>query len=618
MRRLGLMLLFLGSGAGLVGVRADAQPVSITPTGINGVINVLAYGAVGDGATDDTQAINAALQAAAGTGATVMLGPTRSNRWVVSSTLKVLTKEVFQGQCGSGRGLGAPGDPIQGSVLLWKGGDDTTVVSFHDVNRSALRCMTIENDNTSLTNLTAILYDSDNNPPSSFNWFEKFYVKGAHIGFACGLTSAQPTYCVGTILGYTGSSTMGGNFFTGLTGGVGLVPAGTVVTQPASGASTTTSSQVALPVVQLKVASLNGFTSNGTIVVGPPTVPGCTEADTVRIQDFAMLGSNSATNADEGIHVNSANCLQASLIDTGNFQGEHIAVHIVNTNGGLRLSSMYAGHTGSDTGAVFLQVDPTVVSSPELRNLETEGNFAYSVHDTACNSYAGSPGSPTWIGNFFNHRVLADGCETITSIGNNNGIGQMTASGTTQVVSINEARWFLGFGQPVMCTGFQASPAEFFGCTGGNGFTRMGTAVLQQPSNPAGPATTTAADVWLPSAVIPVVPAAGFGPGPTTIYLGTPSLSTWANGTLLTNYVGGNYLADACAGTAQLAPSTGTTTVTTTCLAGATVIGVAEITSGTPNALGWSLTGDTLTITSASHSDTSSVAWWRLTNRSGI
>jgi len=604
-QKFGFALLDGAFGAIFACAGACAQPPAITPTGINGVVNVLAYGAVGDGHTDDTKAINAALAAAAGTGATVMLPPTTANTWVISATLTVPTKVVFQGQCGSGTGLGAPADPIQGSVLLWKGGDGTEIVSFHDVNRSALRCMTIENNNTSLTNLTGILYDSDNNPPSSFNTFEKFYVKGAHIGFACGLTSAQPAYCVGTILSYGGTSTAGGNFFTNLTGGAGIVPAGTLVTS--GSASTTTTSQVALPASRLQVASLNGFnSSNGTIVVGPPTVPGCFEADSARIQDFAMLGSNA--NGDEGIHINSANCLQATLIDTGNFQGEHIGVHIVNSNGGQRLTSLFGGHTGSDAAAAFLQFDPTVVASPDLRNIETEGNFAYAVHDTACNSFAGSPGSPTWIGNNFNHPVLADGCETITSIGNNGGIGQMTASGTTQVVSINEARWFAKFGQPVTCS--QMAPTAFGGCTGGNGIMKLGTAVLQQPSNPFGPATATAADITLPAASIPVVSTAGFVPG-ATIYLGAPVLSTWGGGVLTTDYLkAGKYLVDACAGTTML--SSGTATVTNACLFGAAVIGVAEITSGAPNALGWSLAGDALTIKSASGSDASTVAWWRL------
>jgi hypothetical protein len=608
----GFALLASTAAVMLICVDAHAQTSGVIPDGVSGVINVQLYGAQGDGTTNDHDAIQAALNAAAGTGQTVLLPATQTNMWVIKSQLTVPTKVVFQGQCGSGRGMGSA-DPIQGTVLLWEGGDKTAVVYFHDVNRSALRCMTIENNNANLKNLTGILYDSDDKPPSSYNTFEKFYVEGAHIGFACGLTTAQPTYCVGTSLNYTGTSSSGGNFFTGLAGGgsAGIVPAGTVVTQPKSNATTTTMSQVALPVAQLQVKSLDGFnSSNGTIVIGPATVPGCFEADTARIEDFGMLGSNA--NDDEGIHINSANCLQGSVIEKGSFQGMHFGVHIVNSNGGLRLLSLNGGHSGPDTSAAFLQFDPPVVSSPDLWGIETEGNFEYSVHDTACNSFAGSPGSPTWIGNAFNLQspatitVLADGCETITSIGNNAGVGDMAALGTTQVISLSEVKWTAGLGQPVTCSG-SSSGTAFSGCTGGNGFMRAGTAVTQ-PSNPAGPVTSITEPVALPAEAIQVASTTGFVPSE-TMYLGAPSVSTWNKGLLSTGQFAA---ADSCAGTVSLSPKSGTATVPHVCLQGATVVGVAEMTSTTPNALGWSLSGDTLTIRSASTSDNSTVAWWRL------
>lgn len=433
------------------GPLARGQPTAITPTGINGVVNVQAYGAKGDGSTDDTNAIQAALSAAAGTGATVLLPPTAANVWIISKTLAVPTNVVFQGQCGSGRGMGSA-DPILGSRLLWNGPDGVAMVCYHDVNRSALRCMALENRNTDVKNLIGILYDSDNKPPSSYNTFEKFYIEGAHIGFACGLPTDVAAYCVGTTLNYTGTT---GGAFSGVTGGVGLVPAGTNVSQ--SGATTTTTVQVSLPVATLPVASLAGFSATGgKLTLGLPFAAGCFEADSARIQDFGMIGTGTQDgdgNFDEGIHINSANCLQGSVIEKGSFQGEHITVHIVNSNGGLRLLSLNGGQSGNDQTAAFLQFDPPVVSSPDLTGIETEGNYQFAVHDTACNSFAGSPGSPTWIGNAFNNPVSADGCETISSIGNNAGIGQMTASGTTQVVSINEAKWGSGLGQAVTCLG---------------------------------------------------------------------------------------------------------------------------------------------------------------------
>jgi polygalacturonase len=75
-QHLGLALSVGVSAAMLLGVGAVRCQTSIAPTGINGVINVQAYGALGDGQTDDTKAIQMALSAASGTGATVMLPPT--------------------------------------------------------------------------------------------------------------------------------------------------------------------------------------------------------------------------------------------------------------------------------------------------------------------------------------------------------------------------------------------------------------------------------------------------------------------------------------------------------------------------------------------------------------
>jgi hypothetical protein len=137
--------------------------------------------------------------------------------------------------------------------------------------------------------------------------------------------------------------------------------------------------------------------------------------------------------------------------------------------------------------------------------------------------------------------------------------------------------------------------------------------IVQQPGSPT---AMISAKTPLPAKTIQVIsPPAGFDLTK-AIYVGVPVLSTWNGGLLSTNYYTGAWW---CSGTATL--SGGTVTVPlvgggavppSPCLAGATVIGVVENNSGVPNALGWSLSGNGLTIKSSDSSDSSVVSWWRL------
>lgn len=101
------------SAGSAVELRVTAQSIIDSITKYAVFINVKAYGAVGDGATDDTAAINAAITAA-GTNGTVFFP---KGTYLVSSTLQMLSGQCFLGEGGSMQGTstikkGANGDLI--------------------------------------------------------------------------------------------------------------------------------------------------------------------------------------------------------------------------------------------------------------------------------------------------------------------------------------------------------------------------------------------------------------------------------------------------------------------------------------------------------------------------
>jgi hypothetical protein len=177
-----------------------------------------------------------------------------------------------------------------------------------------------------------------------------------------------------------------------------------------------------------------------------PLTLGCYEADQLKFERYRILG-NLADLAGEGIHINSANAAQGSLISDGNIQGVNRGIHIVMTNGGLLIQS---SNMGSQVGPnpTFIQIEPTVALSPTLINDEVEaptGTNAYAVVDHACNP-GGVPGTPVWLYNMWNsYPTIVDGCESITSIGNVSTNGSINSS-AAHVLSLNEVGWNRGSG----------------------------------------------------------------------------------------------------------------------------------------------------------------------------
>ena len=172
--------------------------------------------------------------------------------------------------------------------------------------------------------------------------------------------------------------------------------------------------------------------------------PGCYEMDMANIHDCLMVGATGDTTP-EGIHVNSANALQQSVISNCAFKLENLGVHMITSNGGLRIERVIMD-SAIGTNSTLLMFEPAVASTPDLYDIETEGTLLrYAVHDSSCNP-AGTPGTPNWIGNQFQNNqaepaVLVDGCEHIVSISNVHNGAHFLASGSSSVTSFNESAW---------------------------------------------------------------------------------------------------------------------------------------------------------------------------------
>src|SRR5215470_10435688 len=130
--------------AGLFSLSATARASDTTPT-VNAneeqVFDVKAYGAVGDGSTDDTAAIRSAITAASATGGTVFFPP---GVFVLPSllTCKSLNNVSFQG---SGKSTTILKSAIPVGFPPRNGGP--TMLGFFNCTNFSIRDMTFDNNN---------------------------------------------------------------------------------------------------------------------------------------------------------------------------------------------------------------------------------------------------------------------------------------------------------------------------------------------------------------------------------------------------------------------------------------------------------------------------------------
>jgi hypothetical protein len=158
-------------GAFLAGAFLASRPVTGQPAVVRPdvSVNVKSFGAKGNGSTDDTAAIQAAINAIPATGGTLQFPP---GVYPVSTTINLKPHVTVRGSWGGGT---ASFGAINGSVLKWTGGNGAgtayaqmkTVVKLFDVQHVVIDGMSI--DLNSAVNVEAIRVDSDNTP-NTYAW----------------------------------------------------------------------------------------------------------------------------------------------------------------------------------------------------------------------------------------------------------------------------------------------------------------------------------------------------------------------------------------------------------------------------------------------------------------
>jgi hypothetical protein len=335
----------------------------------------------GDGTADDTKAIQQALNEAAQECATVELACTAENTYVVSSTIHVPKCVKFTGACGAVPFEGS--ETTIGTTLKW-------VPAFRKLEKPGTAAGPIPANPVPVVSF----HDS---PGATFSG----------ISVDC---QAQPL-AIGLL--YDSDNNPTASFLN-------------VDNLMIKGCH------------QAFVVGLPGETAaSPQACVQNDGQPGCTQADSFKFERYRILGNLSDTTG-EGIHINSSNGAQSSLVFNGNIQGVNIGIHVISINQGLVIENT---DTGSPLGAqpAFLVIEPSVADSPTLINNEVEGNMS-AVIDHGSNPF-GTPGNPVWLNNTWNnHPVVVDGTEHITSMGNLLNQGTVSSQHAS-VMSINETGW---------------------------------------------------------------------------------------------------------------------------------------------------------------------------------
>jgi len=152
-----------------------------------GIFHVRAYGAQGKGQSDDTSAIQDAINAVPSSGGIVY----GDGRFKITSTITMKPRVRLEGPVGQYRGAGQQ----QGFQFLWAGANDGTMMTYLDSPYCEMRGVNFDGGSgDGITGVTAILIDSDNDPHVYSLDFSDFGIQRCTTGIkinTSGVTGTQ-------------------------------------------------------------------------------------------------------------------------------------------------------------------------------------------------------------------------------------------------------------------------------------------------------------------------------------------------------------------------------------------------------------------------------------------
>jgi hypothetical protein len=339
-------------------------------------INVTAYGAKGDGVTDDSAAVQNALNDCS-KGRTVFFP---AGTYAVVNTVEVLTGCHLVGE-GAGiteqKGSAMTGSNIKASAINGQiFPPNAPVIEFHNTTHASLDGLSI--DCSGVTGpIIGLQYDSNNNPPSSFNSFKHFTATGCHMAFV-----------------------------NGMIGSPGNPPPG-----PPANCTVDNSCQA------------DTFELDDYIFLGNcnDTTGEAIRVNSANAGQGSVIGRGNIQCYNVGHHIVSTNGM----------------LWIQHNNGGSPVAP--PSPTGGPGTSAFFKIEPSVAGSVNLLDVEVEGGWTFAGLDHGCNTSTQSVSS--WIGNAWNgHPIVVDGCDNIYSASNQSNNSTVIGA-KALVTSINESGW---------------------------------------------------------------------------------------------------------------------------------------------------------------------------------
>jgi hypothetical protein len=195
---------YLPAGTGAVATNVQAK--------LRETVSVKDFGACGDGVTDDTAAIQAAIDSLASSRGGTVYVP--AGVYKISSTIEMKSYVRMIGEYGETAYGGDTADA--GTELSWFGSSSDVMISFFNARMFTFKGFVLEGNSNS--DLTGILLDSDNTPSGSQNEFLEFSIRDCKIGVQWGTSGIA-----GGSYANDGTRFSGFTIWSSVSGSVGFV-----------------------------------------------------------------------------------------------------------------------------------------------------------------------------------------------------------------------------------------------------------------------------------------------------------------------------------------------------------------------------------------------------------